>query len=129
MPRLFEPAQGAADGLHGKSGIIGDIAPGQERRRRPGDVGDVALLKQQLTRRDADLPDDRLEMIEFLVASFGNKDMQRLGDLAASTRVVDAKPEKFGRGTYSWQLVLTMLACGIILGVLVPVIIQTMSGQ
>ncbi len=68
-------------------------------------------------------------LIEFLVASFGNKDMQRLGDLAASTRVVDAKPEKFGRGTYSWQLVLTMLACGIILGVLVPVIIQTMSGQ
>jgi len=67
-------------------------------------------------------------VVEFLVAYFGNKQMQRLGDFAASTRVVDVQPGRFGRGTYSWSLVLTLITCGFVQQVLVPLIVVSMVG-
>lgn len=50
-----------------------------------------------------------MEIVEFFVAYYGGPAMQRLGDRMARTRVVAAHPERTASGTFSWQLLGTVV--------------------
>lgn len=51
-------------------------------------------------------------LIEYFVAYYGNATMQRTGDMLARTRVVDLAPERFGKSSWTWQLLAALAVAG-----------------
>ena len=66
-------------------------------------------------------------VIEFFVAFYGNDQMQRIGDKMAKTCVVDLEPDTKGQGSWSGQLLLTLIITFVTLVKIVPSIILALS--
>ena len=88
--------------------------------------GDSASIGAKLT-RNIPLCIPIFPIVEFFVAYYGDEHMQRLGDKFANTRVIDLQPDTKGKGTWSAQLVVSVVILMAAQNLVIPAIVSALS--